>query len=321
MKTACINVDVDPLVCYYAIHGIETSGIAEDPVYIHGIRRFIELFDKNSVKGTFFITAHGFDAKNSGILQEIVRSGHEIADHSFSHNYQLTRLPKEEIFQEIKKNKDFLEETAGIVCKGFRSPGYNSSEELISVLKSVGYTYDSSLFPSISYYIAKWLLINLKKLSGHNSKSIISSFADAFGKYTPEFIDKTVRDTKKEGNFVELPMTSLFPIANIPLIGTSIITFPSFLLGWMLKISKSRSFINIEAHGIDLCDAGESSDFDPLKGKQPDLAFSLGRKIERFQRVIDFYKNQGFEFKTLAEVAEMKLNGKLDQQKKGEKNG
>ena len=320
MKTACINVDVDPLVCYYAIHGIETSGIAEDPVYIHGIRRFIELFDKNSVKGTFFITAHGFDAKNSGILQEIVRSGHEIADHSFSHNYQLTRLPKEEIFQEIKKNKDFLEETAGIVCKGFRSPGYNSSEELISVLKSVGYTYDSSLFPSISYYIAKWLLINLKKLSGHNSKSIISSFADAFGKYTPEFIDKTVRDTKKEGNFVELPMTSLFPVANIPLIGTSIITFPSFLLSWMLQISKSRSFINIEAHGIDLCDAGESSDFDPLKGKQPDLAFSLRRKIERFQRVIDFYKNQGFEFKTLAEVAEMKLNGKLDQQK-GEKNG
>ena len=320
MKTACINVDVDPLVCYYAIHGIETSGIAEDPVYIHGIRRFIELFDKNSVKGTFFITAHGFDAKNSGILQEIVRSGHEIADHSFSHNYQLTRLPKEEIFQEIKKNKDFLEETAGIVCKGFRSPGYNSSEELISVLKSVGYTYDSSLFPSISYYIAKWLLINLKKLSGHNSKSIISSFADAFGKYTPEFIDKTVRDTKKEGNFVELPMTSLFPVANIPLIGTSIITFPSFLLSWMLQISKSRSFINIEAHGIDLCDAGESSDFDPLKGKQPDLTFSLRRKIERFQRVIDFYKNQGFEFKTLAEVAEMKLNGKLDQQK-GEKNG
>lgn len=311
MKIACINVDVDPLICYYAIHGIETSGISEDPIYINGIRRFIELFDKNSIKGTFFITAHGFSEKNSEILREIVRSGHEIADHSFSHNYQLTRLSKDEIFQEIKKNKDFLEETAGIKCLGFRSPGYNSSPDLISVLKSVGYTYDSSLFPSISYYLAKWLLINLKKLSGHESKSIISSFADAFGRYTPEFIDKTVRGIKTEGTFAELPMTTLFPLANIPLIGTSIIAFPSFLLEWMLKISKSRSFINIEAHGIDLCGADESQHFEPLKGKQPDLAFSLNRKIERFQHVIDFYKNSGFEFKTLAEVAEMKLNGNI----------
>lgn len=312
MKIACINVDVDPLICYYAIHGLETSVIGEDPVYIHGIRRFLELFDRNSLKGTFFITAHGFNEKNTDILKEIVLGGHEIADHSFSHNYQLTRLSEEEIFQEIKQNKDFLEETAGIVCKGFRSPGYNSSKELISVLKSVGYIYDSSLFPSISYYLAKWLLINLKKLSGHNSKSIISSFADAFGRYTPEFIDKTVRDTKKEGSFVELPMTSLFPIANIPLIGTSIIAFPAFLLDMMLQISKGRSFINIEAHGIDLCGADESLHFDPLKGKQPDLAFSLERKIERFQHVIDFYKDNGFEFKTLAEVAEMKLDCKLN---------
>lgn len=312
MKIVCINVDVDPLICYYAIHGIKTSGISEDPIYLNGIKRFLELFDKNSIKGTFFITAHGFTEKNSEILREIVRSGHEIADHSFSHDYQLTRMTKEEIFQEIKKNKDFLEETVGIKCTGFRSPGYNSSADLISVLRSVGYTYDSSLFPSISYYIAKWLLINLKKLSGHGSKSIISSFADAFGRYTPEFIDKNVRDTKKEGTFVELPMTTLFPLANIPLIGTSIIAFPAFLLDLMLKISKKRTFINIEAHGIDLCGADESKHFDPLKGKQPDLAFSLERKLERFQNVIDFYKDSGFEFKTLAEVAEMKLNGKLN---------
>lgn len=311
MKIACINVDVDPLICYYAIHGIGTSGISDDPIYLNGIRRFIELFDKNSIKGTFFITSYGFSEKNSEILREIVHSGHEIADHSFSHNYQLTRLPKDEIFQEIKKNKDFLEDMSGIVCKGFRSPGYNSSADLISVLKSVGYTYDSSLFPSISYYLAKWFLIHLKKLSGHESKSIISSFADAFGRYTPEFIDKTVRDTKKDGTFVELPMTTLFPLANIPLIGTSIIAFPAFLLEWMLKISKSRTFINIEAHGIDLCGAEESQHFDPLKGKQPDLAFSLERKMKRFQHVIDFYKNNGFTFKTLCEVAEMKLKGTI----------
>ncbi|MBP5405591.1 polysaccharide deacetylase family protein [bacterium] len=311
MKTACINVDVDPIVCYYAIHGLDASEIDEDPIYTNGLIRFLELFKETSVKATFFVTSHGFNEKNRDILKKIAAEGHEMADHSFSHDYRLTRLSKDEIYQEVKKNRDFLEETAGVLCKGFRSPGYNSSADLISSLKSVGYIYDSSLFPSISYYLAKWLLINLKKLSGHNSKSIISSFADAFGRYTPEFIDKTVRDVKSEGNFVELPMTTLFPLAEIPLIGTSIITFPDFLLNLMLKVSKRRSFINIEAHGIDLCDAGESHLFAPLQGKQPDLAFLLKRKIERFQRVINFYKQNGFEFKTLCEVAEMKLNGTL----------
>ena len=311
MKIACINVDVDPIVCYYAIHGLDVPEIDEDPVYMKGLSRFLELFEANSIKATFFVTACGFNEKNREILKKIAGSGHEIADHSFSHDYQLTRMAKDEIYQEIKKNRDFLEEVAGAACKGFRSPGYNSSEDLISVLKSVGYIYDSSLFPSISYYLAKWLLINLKKLSGHNSKSIISSFADAFGRYTPEFIDKTVRDVKGEGNFVELPMTTLVPLAGIPLIGTSIITFPAFPLDFMLKISKTRSFINIEAHGIDLCDSEESYLFEPLKGRQPDLAFSLERKVERFRKVIDFYKNNGFEFKTLCEVAEMKLNGTL----------
>lgn len=311
MKIACINVDVDPIVCYYAIHGLEASEINEDPIYTNGLSRFAELFEKNSIKATFFVTSCGFNEKNREILKKIADAGFEIADHSFSHDYRLTRFAKEEIYQEIKKNRDFLEEITGTICKGFRSPGYNSSEDLISVLKSAGYIYDSSLFPSVSYYLAKWILINLKKLSGHNSKSIISSFADAFGRYTPEFIDKNVRDVKGEGSFAELPMTTLFPLVGIPLIGTSIITFPDFLLNMMLKVSKKRSFINIEAHGIDLCDAGESPLFEPLKGKQPDLAFLLERKAERFQGVIDFYKQNGFEFKTLCEVAEMKLNGTL----------
>ena len=307
-KTACINVDVDPLICYYAIHGIETDVITEDPIYTQGLKRFLELFDKYSVKATFFITANCFNEANISILKEIVEKGHEIGNHSFSHDYRLTLLPKEKIFSEIKQNDDFIRNFTGFSCKGFRSPGYNSSPELISVLKSMGYTYDSSLFPSLSYYLAKWILIKLKKLSGHNSKSIISSFSDAFGKYTPEFIDKTVRDYQKEGKFSELPMTTLLPLAAIPLIGTSMITFPEWLLNFMLNVSKKRSFINIEAHGIDLCDRNESQFFDPLKGKQPDLSFSIERKIERFQKVIEFYQKNGFTFERLCDVAETRLS-------------
>ncbi|MBO4441149.1 hypothetical protein J5834_03445, partial [bacterium] len=91
------------------------------------------------------------------------------------------------------------------------------------------------------------------------------------------------------------------------LIGTSIIAFPGWLLNFLLKSSKGRGFINIEAHGIDMCDVDDSPDFAPLKSRQPDLSFRLDRKIERFQHVIDFYKKEGFIFKRLDEIAAEKI--------------
>ncbi len=306
-KIAALNIDVDPLICYYAIHGLEYSSTGVDPIYAFGVGRFLDLLDKNGIKGTFFITANGFNDGNLDILRSIVERGHEIADHSFSHDYQLTRMTKEGIRREIEQNSAFLKEKAGAECKGFRSPGYNSSPDLISVIKSNGYIYDSSLFPSPAYYLAKALLIAQKRLFGHISKSFIYSFGDAFGRYTPEFIDKNVKDVQKTGNFVELPMTTLLYPVGIPLIGTSMIAFPGWLLNFLLKLSKGREFINIEAHGIDMCDAGDSPDFAPLKSRQPDLSFGLDRKIERFQQVIDFYKNEGFTFKRLDEIAAEKI--------------
>lgn len=308
MKIASINIDVDPLVSYYAIHGLKSETISEDPIYAYGIKRFLDLLDDYSIKGAFFITASGFNQKNQPILNEIVGRGHEIADHSFSHDYRLTLMAKEKIFDEIESNRIFIEKITGFRCKGFRSPGYNSSPDLISVLKSNGYIYDSSLFPSPSYYLAKWLLIKIKKFAGHISKSFIYSFKDAFGYYKPKFIDKNVRDVRDSGDFVELPMTTLLPFLGIPLIGTSIVVFPKFLLDFLLSVSKRRSFINIEAHGIDLCDAEESALFKPLIKIQPDLRRPLDRKIKRFRHVIDFYLKNGFVFKSLSEVAEMKLN-------------
>ena len=309
MKTASFNIDIDPLINYYQIHGIEVENISSDPIYDQGIKRFLDLMDKFSIKGTFFITASGIGENEEKILNLIVEKGHEIGNHSFSHDYRLTMMNDGEIFEEIKKNHDFIIEKTGYACTGFRGPGYNSTPAVISALKKMNYSYDSSLFPSFVYYLAKWILIKWKKISGHRSRSVISSFFDAFGYYKPEFIEESVKDVKKTGSLVEMPVTTLFPPAGLPLIGTSIITFPDFLLNILLKVSKRRSFINIEAHGIDLCEINDSVHFEPLKNIQPDLKHSLRHKFERFEHVIKFYLDNGYEFKTLSTIAGLKKSG------------
>jgi peptidoglycan-N-acetylglucosamine deacetylase len=306
MKIISLNIDVDPIINYYSIHGLDSQNSDPDPVYECGVKRFLELFDRFGIKATFFITAGGLKVEGTDILREIVEKGHEIANHSYSHDYRLTLMKDEEILEDIRKNHEAIKELTGFECLGFRSPGYNSSGAIISALKKMNYSYDSSLFPSFSYYLAKWLLINLKRLAGHRSRSVISSFFDAFGSYKPEFVGENIKDIQNAGTFAELPITTLFPPAGIPLIGTSIICFPRWLVNFMLKRSLKRNFINIELHGIDLVEVSDSNNLEPLRGVQPDLKFSLSHKLERFEDVIRFYVENGYKFLTLSEIADMK---------------
>ncbi len=306
MKIISLNIDVDPIINYYSIHGLESKHTDHDPVYEYGVIRFFELFDRYGIKATFFITAGGLNGKGAEIIKNISEKGHEIGNHSYSHDYRFTLMKDDEIFEDIRKNHQVIKDITGFECIGFRSPGYNSSGAIISALKKMNYSYDSSLFPSFSYYLAKWLLINLKRLAGRRSRSVISSFLDAFGFYKPEFIDENIKDVKKTGSLAEIPITTLFPPAGIPLIGTSIICFPKWLLNFMLKMSLKRNFINIEFHGIDLVEAGDSDNLEPLKSVQPDLKFSLSHKLERFENVIKFYVENGYKFCTLSEIADMK---------------
>ncbi|MGI6395578.1 MAG: polysaccharide deacetylase family protein [bacterium] len=303
MKKISLNIDVDPIVNYYLIHGLESPNVESDPVYEQGVTRFLDLFEQHEIKATFFITAKGAGKEDKEIINEIVSRGHEIGNHSFSHDYALTQKNEDEIYKDILENHNVVKNITGFECTGFRSPGYNSSDKVVAALKKMNYIYDSSLFPSPSYYLAKWLLINFKKLLGHKSKSIISSFKDAFGSQKPEFIDKNIKNIKEIGDLIEIPITTLFPPFGVPLIGTSLVCFPEWVNNLMLKNSLKRDFINIELHGIDLVEINDSPLLEPLKKVQPDLKHPLTHKLQRVEQAIVLYKENGYKFMTLEEIA------------------
>jgi len=313
MKTVSLNIDIDPLLCYFAIHGIKKEVSFEyDPVISFGIVRFLEILEKHSIKATFFVTSSMVKAKDLEVLRRIKEEGHEIANHSYSHNYSFSLMSEPEILKDLEDNHKFIESELGYECRGFRSPGYNSSKGVVTALKNMNYVYDSSLFPSFVYNFAKWLIIKKKKFGGLHSSSIINSFSDSFASTKPAFIESYITERKNDSGLVELPLTTLFYPLGIPLIGTSINTFPEFILDLMLRISRLKDFVNIEMHAIDLCDISDGDEFKPIEKMQFDLKIPLARKEMRLSKVIKYYTDNGFQFKTLLEAATQKLEESCD---------
>ena len=78
----------------------------------------------------------------------IVREGHEVAHHSYSHRWIDPDFPDQEI-EEMEKGLEALKRTVGVVPKGYRSPAGETSELLIKLLQKHNFLYDSSLMDDL----------------------------------------------------------------------------------------------------------------------------------------------------------------------------
>ncbi len=81
----------------------------------------LDELEKHDAKATFFVI--GKEAKQyPEILKREAASGHEIANHTWSHK-TLTKLSEKTIESEVEKTDDFVEETINFRPKLLRSPG------------------------------------------------------------------------------------------------------------------------------------------------------------------------------------------------------
>jgi polysaccharide deacetylase family protein (PEP-CTERM system associated) len=111
-------------------------------------RRLMDLFDRHHVKGTFFVLGW-LAERNPALVKEIAAAGHEIAAHGYSHRlvYEQT---KEEFRQETQRVKHLLEDISGRLVRGYRAASFSITKEslwALDILGSLGYDYDSSVFP------------------------------------------------------------------------------------------------------------------------------------------------------------------------------
>ncbi|MDH4275569.1 MAG: DUF3473 domain-containing protein [Gammaproteobacteria bacterium] len=108
----------------------------------------LQMLATQGVHGTFFILGWVAD-KYPEVVRRIAAGGHEIASHGYSH--QLVYNQTQDVFrEETIRSKKLLEDITGLPILGYRAASYSitrASLWALEVLASLGFSYDSSVFP------------------------------------------------------------------------------------------------------------------------------------------------------------------------------
>jgi peptidoglycan-N-acetylglucosamine deacetylase len=264
-----VSIDLDGLGCYAAIHGLSLrlDERAQRAVPELAVQRFCELFEAMGVRATFFVIG-----RDAGIaparLRAAASAGHEIASHSYAHDYALSRRTREEIVQDLALAERAIEDACGNRPRGFRAPGYTLSAELLDAVRDRAYAYDSSLLPSPPYYAAKAAALALYALRGRRSESILGGLRQLFAPRGPH----------RRRGVRELPVATL-PGLRAPVIGTTVLPFP-----WLARRAFAGGHLNLELHGIDALDATDVP--GEIAAAQPGLRMRAAEKLRRLRELL-----------------------------------
>ncbi len=109
----------------------------------------LELLDQRNTKATFFIL--GWIAERHPlVIKKIHNEGHEIACHGYGHDL-VTHLTNDKFRQDVSLTKNILENLIGEEVIGYRAPNFSITDWSIEILISLGFKYDSSLFPIVGH--------------------------------------------------------------------------------------------------------------------------------------------------------------------------
>ena len=134
-KPLCsLSLDLDNQWSYMKTHG--DAGWESFPSYLDlVVPRFLNILDEFGWKITVFVV--GQDAaleKNREALQMIADAGHEVGNHSFSHEPWLHLYSKQQVEGEIIRAEEAIQAATSQRPRGFRGPGYSLSRDVLDVL-------------------------------------------------------------------------------------------------------------------------------------------------------------------------------------------
>lgn len=117
-----------------------------------GLSVLLDLLDAAGVRATFFVL--GWQAERSPhLVPMLVRRGHEIASHGWSHRFVYRQGPQQ-FREELRRSLQLLEAQSGQPVLGYRAPFFSITKDALwalDILVEEGITYDSSVFPTVNY--------------------------------------------------------------------------------------------------------------------------------------------------------------------------
>lgn len=307
---ACISVDLDTLHHYRAIHGLSSQGDASDQrapdlTYAIGVARALELFDEFNIASTLFVIGRDVEVpEHLELLRVAHEQGHELANHTYEHRYDLRHQPAHIRDVDIARGEQAIERVAGLRPVGFRAPGYNIDEGLMETLARRRYLYDSSIFACPPYYMAKASIMGVMQLLGKPSRSSMtlpSTLLAPINPYRPRR-GRLWRHDPKSDRPIELPMC-VIPGLRLPIIGTSLhlLGHRGFELVYPLLRATYKRCLQLEFHAIDFMDAQDIQD-EALIKRQPDLRVPWSQKRHLYGHVFSRL-SEDYTFKTMTSVA------------------
>ena len=271
-----IQVDLDSLWTYRRYLGQPEDYSGADPVYSEGLEVFLDIFEKYSIKATFFII--GRDAQNSKhkkIIKQIISLGHEVANHTMTHPMNFANMDDQAIKKEIKNCHDVLEDLTKEKIKGFRAATFSVNERMLRIIQDLGYIYDSSVIPSLIVPIALNVAHSLlgkrfKNVAGNNLR-----FAYAPISFYKPAINNMVRCGS--GNLYEVPI-SVIPGMRLPMHSSYVFVGGKWLFDLGLSSLKKRKIpMNYLFHGIDL-----------LETRKYNLRLPFFGSLEKRRRICEY---------------------------------
>jgi peptidoglycan-N-acetylglucosamine deacetylase len=304
VRLASVSVDLDEIPNYFEIHGLgEPAGRAATLVYDVALERLRALADVGRFPLTLFTIGRDVarpEARDG--LRQAAAGGHEIANHSLDHRYDLVRLGRDEIARQIAEGARVIEEATGYAPVGFRAPGYTISDEVFDVLRQLGVAYDSSVFPCPAYYAAKTAAIAAIAARGRSSRSIIDTPRVLLAPTRPYRVGTPY--WKRGEGLVEIPVQVTRGL-RLPFIGTSVTLAGPSRARMLAKMCIGEPLVNLELHGIDVLDADDG--LEALRPHQPDVRVAHTRKLDALLAVVEELRGAGYTFVTMREAAALRL--------------
>ncbi|MCY1055955.1 polysaccharide deacetylase family protein [Nannocystis sp. SCPEA4] len=278
LRGTILSVDLDDLACYHAIHGLPPPTPEQaDVVLGRCLPRLLKLFAETGARATFFVVGRDLERDMQGpghgaaLLELAAQSGHELANHSYSHAYDLVDWPSGQIYRDLRRCDDLLRKL-GAQPKGFRAPGYCHDELLLQQAGALGYRYDSSLLPSLPYYAAKLAAMAWIRVRGRRSQSRARGLRSFLGSARPYY--------RSDVGMWEVPI-SVSPLLRLPMVGTFVLRG-----GPLYQEALRTPALHLELHALDLADP----DIDPidpaLRKRQPELRTPLDKRLARLRELI-----------------------------------
>ncbi|MFN8143866.1 MAG: polysaccharide deacetylase family protein [Bacteroidia bacterium] len=287
--------DVEDHSIWYNALRYETGEL----VLKEGMPILLDIYKRFNIQSTFYFT--GYMAEHfPDVVRMIVKDGHEVASHGYSHEVDqaFDVLPFIKQVEHLKKSKQLLEDVSGQEVISFRAPALRVNSDTPKALAETGYRIDSSI---ASQRFDMFLSFGgIKKLRWLTAPRL------------PYFTKPDNLFRKGNGPILEVPLTALL----FPYVGTTMRVFP-----WITGVQ--RRLLNVEnkfnhkpvvfdIHPNEFLNEGNGERTIERRTKNP-ISYlladvlrgklkvkNLGKAaIPLYEKEIRFYQDKGYQFTTV----------------------